>query len=148
MTTLRWLADRPTWLLTRANARAHALLTEAFATRGLRGYHARLLAALDELGPASQAELGRHAEIDRSDVVACLNDLIARGFATRQPDPADRRRNIVTITARGRRELARLSELLDGVQRALLAPLSAAERRTFVRLLAKLVADDPVSATR
>lgn len=140
MTALRWLADRPTWLLSRANARAHALLSDAFAAHGLRGYHVRLLAALDEVGPASQAELGRTTGIDRSDVVGCLHDLVERGLAAREPDPADRRRNIVTITARGRRELARLDVVLDEVQDAVLAPLTPGERRTFLRLLAKLAA--------
>ena len=74
MSGLRRVAGRPTWLLSRANARAQGLLTDAFADEGVRGYHFRLLAALEQYGPASQAELGRHTGIDRSDVVATLND--------------------------------------------------------------------------
>jgi DNA-binding MarR family transcriptional regulator len=138
VTGLRRLADRPTWLLSRANARSQALLSEAFAANGVRGYHVRLLAALEQFGPASQADLGRHTGIDRSDVVAALNELIDRGFAEREPDPSDRRRNIVTITGRGRRELARLDAVLGEVQDTVLAPLTPNERRTLVRLLAKL----------
>ena len=51
--------DRPTWLVSRAYVRSSALLNDAFDARGagLRGYHYRLLSALDEWGPASQ--LGR-----------------------------------------------------------------------------------------
>lgn len=135
---LRRVAGRPTWLLSRANARSQRLLTDAFAAAGVRGYHFRLLAALDQYGPASQADLGRHAGIDRSDVVATLNDLVSSGLARREPDPADRRRNIVTITKRGASALERLDAVLDDVQHAVLAPLSAHERKTFVRLLAKL----------
>lgn len=135
---LRRVAGRPTWLLSRANARSQGLLAEAFAAEGLRGYHFRLLAALDQHGPASQADLGRHTGIDRSDVVATLNDLVTRGLAEREPDPADRRRNVVTITKRGTRTLERLDAVLDAVQDALLGPLTANERKTFMRLLAKL----------
>jgi DNA-binding MarR family transcriptional regulator len=135
---LRRVAGRPTWLLSRANARSQGLLTEAFAAEGLRGYHFRLLAALDQYGPCSQADLGRHTGIDRSDVVATLKDLVTIGLAQRKPHPADGRSNIVTITRRGANALERLDAALDDVQEAVLAPLTPTERKTFVRLLAKL----------
>ncbi len=108
MPALERVAGRPTWLLSRANARAQGLLGEALASEGFRGYHFRLLAALDQYGASSQAELGRHTGIDRSDVVATLNDLVAGGLARREPDPVDRRRNIVKITRRGQTTLAHL----------------------------------------
>jgi len=139
VSALRRVAGRPTWLLGRANARSQGLLTDAFAAEGVRGYHFRLLAALDQYGPASQADLGRHTGIDRSDVVATLNDLVARGFARRQPDPVDRRRNVITITKRGTGALERLDAVLDEVQDAVLAPLTPNERTTLMRLLTKLI---------
>ena len=139
MSALRRVAGRPTWLLGRANARSQGLLTDAFAAEAVRGYHFRLLAALDQYGPASQADLGRHTGIDRSDVVATLNDLVARGFARRQPDPVDRRRNVITITKRGTGALERLDAVLDEVQDAVLAPLTPNERTTLMRLLTKLI---------
>jgi MarR family transcriptional regulator, lower aerobic nicotinate degradation pathway regulator len=138
VTTLTRVAGRPTWLLSRANARSQSLLTDAFAAEGVRGYHFRLLAALDQHGPSSQADLGRHTGIDRSDVVATLNDLAASRLIERAPDPVDRRRNVVTITRRGAGALKRLDAVLDHVQDAVLAPLTPNERKTFVRLLAKL----------
>ena len=136
---LERVAGRPTWLLSRANIRAQDLLGHAFAAEGLRGYHFRLLAALDQYGPSSQADLGRYTGIDRSDVVAALNELVDDGLARREPDPADGRRNVVTITRRGRSALERVDAALDDVQAAVLAPLTPKERTTFVRLLAKLV---------
>lgn len=138
MSTLRRVAGRPTWLLSRANARAQGLLVDAFGAEGVRGYHFRVLAALDQYGAVSQADLGRHTGIDRSDVVATLNDLADSGLADRTPDPEDRRRNIVTLTRRGAAKLDRLDAVLDEVQDAVLAPLTASERKSFVRLLSKL----------
>jgi MarR family transcriptional regulator, lower aerobic nicotinate degradation pathway regulator len=138
VTVLRRVAGQPTWLLSRANARAQAILRDAFDAEGVRGYHFRLLAALDEHGPASQADLGRLTGIDRSDVVAALNDLVADGLASRRPDPADGRRNVVAITARGVDVLQRLDAVLAGVQDVVLGPLTDRERTTLVRLLAKL----------
>jgi MarR family transcriptional regulator, lower aerobic nicotinate degradation pathway regulator len=136
---LKRVADRPTWLLSRAYARSHNVLNEAFAAEGVRGYHFRLLAALDQYGPTSQADLGRHTGIDRSDVVATVNDLVTRGLVQRKPDPVDRRRNVITITKRGVATLERLDAVLDDVQDTVLAALTANERKTFVRLLAKVI---------
>ena len=138
MSALKRVATRPTWLLSRANARSQGLLTEAFGAEGVRGYHFRLLAALDQYGPASQADLGRHTGIDRSDVVAAVNELVERGLARREHDHADRRRNVITLTMRGADTLERLDAVLDDVQNTLLAPLTSRERETLVRLLAKL----------
>src|SRR4051794_24439244 len=51
------LAARATWLVSRAHTRSSGLLNAAFEARGsgLRSHHYRLLAALEEWGPASQA---------------------------------------------------------------------------------------------
>jgi DNA-binding MarR family transcriptional regulator len=133
------IAEMPTWLISRAYAYAHRLLGEGFGSEGVRGYHYRLLAALEEFGPDSQAALGRHTSIDRSDVVAALDELAARGSIERSPDPGDRRRNVVTITAEGTELLRVLDEILAGVQEKLLAPLTDAERAELTRLLTRVL---------
>jgi len=138
VTALRRVAGQPTWLVSRAYARAQGLLADAFAAEGVRGYHFRLLAALDQYGASSQADLGRRTGIDRSDVVTTLDDLVARRWARRQPDPTDRRRNIVTITRRGTTALERLDGVIAGVQDTFLARLATLERTALVRLLDKL----------
>ncbi|SKC38306.1 MarR family winged helix-turn-helix transcriptional regulator [Krasilnikoviella flava] len=134
------LKDRPTWLLGRAAARSSALLAAAFAGRGdgLRGYHYRLLAALEQWGPESQADLGRDTGIDRSDVTGALHELEAQGLVERETDPVNRRRKIVSITPAGRSTLRRLDAVLDEVQDDLLAPLSATQRRQYAAIMARL----------
>ncbi|WP_067450617.1 MarR family winged helix-turn-helix transcriptional regulator [Actinomadura macra] len=133
------LLRTPSWLINLTSTHSHRLVSEGFAAAGARGYHYRLLAALDEYGPASQAALGRHTGIDRSDVVAALNELAAKDLIERSPDPADRRRNIITITAAGSRHLEQLDRVLASVQDELLAPLSAPERTRLVELLTRVV---------
>jgi MarR family transcriptional regulator, lower aerobic nicotinate degradation pathway regulator len=104
------------------------LVSAGLAGAGARRHHYSLLAALDEGGPASQAALSRRTTIDRSDMVATINELLERGLVDRIADPTDRRRKVVSITPAGRRELRRLDRLLAGVQDDFLAPLPAAER--------------------
>jgi MarR family transcriptional regulator, lower aerobic nicotinate degradation pathway regulator len=133
------LTQKPSWLVSEVSRVAHRLLTGKLATVGSRGYHYRLLAALQEFGPASQAKLGRRTGMDRSDVVAAVNELVGRGLAGRSPDPADGRSNIITITPAGTAHLRRLEELLDDVQNELLAPLSPAERQQLIHLLTRVL---------
>ena len=134
--------DRPTWIVSRAFARSSALLADAFDAHadGLRSYHYRLLAALEQWGAASQADLSRGTGIDRSDVTGGLTELESRGLVERRADPAHKRRNIVTITEAGRDALLRLDDIIDGVQADLLAPLTPAQRKQFLEL-ARRVAD-------
>lgn len=138
------MRDRPTWLISQAYARAAGLLQKGFAQGGdgLRGYHYRLLAALDELGPASQAALGRGTGIDRSDVTAALVDLEGRGLVRRDVNPDDRRRNVVSITPAGARRLEELDAVVGAIQERLLAPLSKDERRQFITLMRRIASGD------
>lgn len=114
-------------------------VTEALATADARKWHYAVLATLDEFGPVSQAELSDRTHIYRSDIVAVLNELTERGMVERAPDPADKRRNVITMTERGRTQLTKLDALLADVQNKVLAPLSQAEREQLTKLLTALL---------
>jgi DNA-binding MarR family transcriptional regulator len=133
------LRGAPSWLMTQAATHAHRLVSEGFAAAGARGYHYRLLAALEEFGPSSQAALGRRTNIDRSYVVGAVNELASDELVERARNPEDRRRNIVTITPAGVRKLRRLDVVLAGTQDELLAPLSTDERDELARLLRRVL---------
>ena len=111
----------------------------------LMSYRQRFLAALDEWGPASQADLGRGTGIDRSDVTAALSELESRRLVERSVDPEHRRRNIVTITPAGAEQLLELDSLIDGIQEQVLKPLTTAQRRQFIALMVKLLAAEDES---
>ena len=132
------LADKDTFLTTQLGSTAHQLAAAAFSRAGARGYHYRVLAALDEHGPLSQADLGRAVHMDRSDVVGAVAELEELGQVGRSADPTDGRRRIVTVTATGRRQLQRLERELTTAQDEFLAPLTDADRRRLHELLTRL----------
>lgn len=132
------LQRMPSWLLSQAAVRSHRLLSQALAEVGARGYEYRLLAALDEAGPSSQASLGRSIGLDRRDVAVFIADLATQGAVRRAEDPTDARRNVVTLTTLGRRRLNQLDEVMERVQTQLLAPLQPADRQRLSTLLARL----------
>jgi DNA-binding MarR family transcriptional regulator len=133
------LTQLPSWLLTQTAAQAQRIVSDTFAAAGARAYHFRLLATLVEFGPASQAALGRRSCIDRSDVVAALNELEADGYVERTPDPDDGRRNIITVTTTGRRHYKRLTTVVGKAQDEIFAPLSATDRARLATILGKLL---------
>ncbi|MFI5838360.1 MarR family winged helix-turn-helix transcriptional regulator [Catenuloplanes sp. NPDC051500] len=130
----------PSWMIGQLSIHGYRLLTEQFGAEQAKPYEYRVLASLADGGPASQATLGRRSGIHLSDLVATLNSLADRGYVERAPDPADRRRNVVTLTGAGRELLARLEVRLDAAQAALLAALSPADRETLTALLARTLA--------
>ncbi|MGW3292716.1 MarR family winged helix-turn-helix transcriptional regulator [Streptomyces xiamenensis] len=128
----------PSRLLAGITIVADRLVGERLAAEGAHKWHFAVLAALSETGAASQAGLSRRTGIYRSDMVAVLNDLAAAAYIHRAPDPADRRRNVITLTPAGSRRLERLEQLIADAQQELLAPLTPGQREEFTHLLTVL----------
>ena len=134
------LTGKPSWLITQLAMDTRRLVADGHAEVGAGPYQYRILAALHEFGASSQANLARRGNLDRSDVVGAINELVAQGFVERTQDLDDRRRNVVSLTRAGTQRLRRIDQALDKVQDQLLAPLSAADRQTLTRLLTRLLA--------
>ena len=111
----------------------------SMAPGGLRPRHLIALKLLSEHGPASQQGLAEALSLDPSNVVGLLNELEERGLIVRRRDPADRRRHIVELSATGAGELCLAQARLSRVEDDLLGVLTAAERATLYRLLARAV---------
>ena len=132
------LGRLPSWLVSQVSLQASRHTAQLLDQPGVRTDFA-VLAALEEYGPLSQAELGRRLGLDRKDVNGVLDRLQHSSHVDRQADADDRRRNIVTLTPSGRRHLDELEHQLDAVQDQLLAPLTPAERQQLIQLLQQLL---------
>ncbi|GAA0424155.1 hypothetical protein Acor_44940 [Acrocarpospora corrugata] len=137
------LRNMPTRLLSLAAMQCDRLVNDGLAREDARKWHYAVLATLREFGPSSQAELSRRTGIFHSDIVAVINELAGRGFVERAPDPADRRRNVITMTEPGIRRLRGLDDVLATLQDEALAPLTPAERTQLVDLLTRLLTHRP-----
>ena len=111
---------------------------------GFETYDYGVLALLAEGARVTQANIADALALDPSRLVALLDSLEDRALITRQRDPQDRRRHVVTITAKGERELAQLREIVTGFEEEFLAPLDPESRKTLHELLQLLAcAHDP-----
>jgi DNA-binding MarR family transcriptional regulator len=96
------------------------------------------LAKLHEVGPCTQNHLGRRICLDPATVKGVVDRLRSRGLVEILKDPGDRRRHAVVLTESGRRLTIAATEVAAKITTLTIAPLSAAEQRTIVRLLRKL----------
>ncbi|HXW46940.1 MAG TPA: MarR family transcriptional regulator [Streptosporangiaceae bacterium] len=132
---------------------AHVLATRmnaAFAEIGVtpREYCVLNHAASAEL---TQIELARLSDLDKTTMVATLDDLEEAGYARRQPSRADRRARVVVVTEEGRRLVAAGREIADRVHAEVLAELAPASRDVFAGALGQLVGGllaEPVACER
>ncbi len=124
-----------------------AFKTKALARidhEGFNAHHYSLLAILAEGARETQATIADALALDPSRLVALLDSLEERDLITRQRDPNDRRRHVVSITASGTRQLQRLRSIAQQVEDEFFAPLDLADRQTFHHLLLQLAsAHDP-----
>lgn len=122
------------------------LVREALAPLGLRPKHYGVLRVLAAVGPdeaLSQQALGARLGIDRTTVVAVIDDLEGLGLAVRRVDPDDRRAHRIELTKPGRATLARADASVAAADDALLAPLARDERRQLHALLRRIAAEPP-----
>ena len=86
----------------------------------------------------TQKALGDALRIDRTTMVALIDDLEDKGYVIRQRHPRDRRAFLVHPTGAGRGAKTAAIQILDEQQRRYLAPLTPAEREQLGALLKRL----------
>jgi len=96
------------------------------------------LAMLHETGDTSQNQLGQLVAMDAATVKGVIDRLKARGFLTVEKDETDKRRLIVRITPEGDHAVRELVALAQEITQETLAPLSAREAETLLRLLNRI----------
>lgn len=133
------LERRLAYLLKRAFIDLEDLHREQLHPLGISGRELSVLFLLDAHEPESQQETAERLQVDRTTMVALLDGLEAKGLVARQADPADRRRNVVALTHKGRRTLERAVRASDEAEGRLLSALDDSEGRQLRSLLARVV---------
>ncbi|MFD6107135.1 MarR family winged helix-turn-helix transcriptional regulator [Nocardia salmonicida] len=99
-----------------------------------------VLLGLDERPVHTQAALAKAIRADKTRIIPVLDDLQQRGLILREPDPADRRVNLIRLTPDGASLRDHTQRDIQEQEQRLLAEVPAADRRTFLRVL-QLLAD-------
>lgn len=96
------------------------------------------LAKLHEIGETSQNQLGALIAMDAATVKGVIDRLKARGLVDFGKHEADKRLLMVKLTAEGFAMIERLIPLAEQITQETLAPLTAREIGTLMRLLGKI----------
>ena len=128
----------PTLLMIKLGRITQHRFTEALQPFGVRPRHVAALIELRDRGELTQQSLCGQLHLDPTNLVAILNELEQRGFATRRRDPEDRRRHLVEVSKKGIAVIEKVSEVMDGVEADLLDGLQPAEREQLEGLLTSI----------
>jgi DNA-binding MarR family transcriptional regulator len=126
----------PTLLLIKLGRITMHRFTEALEPFGIRPRHVAALIELRDRGELTQQSLCGQLHLDPTNLVAILNELEQRGYATRRRDPQDRRRHLVEVSKKGVAVIDKVSKVMDEVEADLLKDFEPAEREQLERLLA------------
>jgi len=99
-----------------------------------------VLNALHDAPQSTQSALAEKIGADKTRIIATLDDLQGAGLITREPDPADRRARLLSITPAGSRVRRRVQGEVQRNEDRVLAELPAAERAAFLRAAGRLSA--------
>jgi DNA-binding MarR family transcriptional regulator len=146
------LAERIGYLLARAHALFHDRAEDVLGPSGLGVKHFGCLSVVADEGPLSQQLLGERMGVDRTTMVAVIDELEQAKLVTRHRNPSDRRAYALEATEAGRAWLEEALERLLAAQDEILRPLDPRERdqlrdllqRLLVGQAPELVADPPV----
>lgn len=133
------LADQIGHKLRRAHQRATSIFINTIGDTQLTPTQWAALVTLRSQGPMSQNQLGRLTFMDPATTQGVIVRLAERGLVGRTPDPHDRRRTTVRLTARG--EALVLEQLPRGmdISAQILNPLTREERQILHSLLSRLM---------
>jgi DNA-binding MarR family transcriptional regulator len=126
-------------LLSRLSKSVYRRTSESMLGVSVRHYMA--LSYIADPGGLSQQQLAEILGIDANNTVLLLNEMEGLGLIRRVRDPADRRRHLVEVTEHGQEVFQQSQHARESVEDEVLGALSASERATLHRLLAKALGD-------
>jgi DNA-binding MarR family transcriptional regulator len=129
------LASRLGYLLKHAQQRLAQAAEPVMAEYGVDGRQLAVLTVLAADYPLSQHEAAERLGVDRTTMVALVDELEEKSLVERHRSAEDRRKNIVQLTEAGEQCLDGAGRARDDLEREFLAPLGDKLGQQFVRAL-------------
>jgi MarR family transcriptional regulator for hemolysin len=112
---------------------------QAAAQHGVSEAASAPLIWIERLGEnVRQNALADAIGIEGASLVRLLDELQASGLITRVPDPADRRANAVSLTAKGRTTVAEVNDALNALRLEVFAKLPRKDAEAALRVFAAI----------
>jgi DNA-binding MarR family transcriptional regulator len=115
-----------------------ARVSAAYAPFKLRPGGYTMMALIAANPGCSQSDLSREIAMDKSAVVAILDDLFAKNLVRRTRSPSDRRRHNLELTEEGETLLQAMQPASELIEQPIADALSPKERTQLVSLLERI----------
>jgi DNA-binding MarR family transcriptional regulator len=102
---------------------------------GVTPAQCHLLLAVEEAGETSVGEVAVALDLDSSTLSRAVDGLVKAGLLKRKEDQSNRRRQLVSLSAKGREKAASINALCDRYYEGLLGTLPTRESRTILAAL-------------
>ena len=133
------VTQRLGYLLKHAQLRLAELAEPLYALLGITGRQLALLMLFGD-GPAqSQQDGAARLGVDRTTMVALVDELEAKGLVRREVAPGDRRKRLVVLTPEGERGREEGAEVTRKAEALLLEPLTAEDAERLRAALHQVV---------
>jgi DNA-binding MarR family transcriptional regulator len=118
--------------------RMRRAVDDGMSACGLTLTRTKVLAELQRRGPTRPGVLAAEFDVSPRTITDIADALERDSLATRQPDPADRRAALLTVTPDGEAALAVATATREQLLQQVFGALDAADRATMMRLLEAL----------
>jgi DNA-binding MarR family transcriptional regulator len=98
----------------------------------------KVLGVVGRFGPLSATETGTRTNLEPDKVTRAVDALARQGFVARRQDPGDRRRVVLSLTAKGKRVHESVSKVRDALEHEFLSVLAPVEMAALYSILDKL----------
>jgi DNA-binding MarR family transcriptional regulator len=123
------------YLVKQVELALRAQLDELLRPAGVTASQFTALTALERQSNLTSAQLARSSFVTAQSMADMVTSLEEQGMLARRRDPADRRRLVLSLTARGRRLLERFRPKVAALETQMLGTLSARQTADLRRYL-------------
>lgn len=132
------LYSKPGHLIRRAHQISWALFLDECAEFNLTPVQYAAMVAIDERPGVDATRLSSLIAFDRSTIGNVIERLESRNLVERKASADDKRQKLLFLSGEGAALLKNAEASVERVQERLLAPLTPAERKQFIKLLIRL----------
>lgn len=98
----------------------------------------KIMGVIAFFGPLSATEVGARTGLDPDKITRAVDTLVDRSYVIRKEDEADRRKVVLTLSARGRRVHDKIELVASAMEAEFLSVLTAEESRALLSSLSRL----------
>ena len=99
-----------------------------------------ILSVIGRFAPLSANTAGTHSSLEPDKVTRAVDVLVGQGYVVRRQDPTDRRKVVLSLSAKGKRVHDELNQLRDAIEHEFLRVLTSTEVATLYQIVDKLEA--------